>query len=109
MIEVKYNLLPRKSMENYFEFLVGKVYKILPLKEENCITLNTYLSDLKDELLGNSELLLFLTEEPQFISLLNIIQFLISNEYDQKKCKRKVFAAIRIIESINSKYFKDGE
>lgn len=109
MIEVDYSLLSRKSLANYFDFLIGKVYKILPMKEENCITLSDYLTDLKDELLGNSDLLLFLSEEPQFISLLNIIQFLIGNEYDQKKCKRKVFTAIHIIEDINNKYFKDGD
>ncbi len=107
MIEIKYGELPKKSLERYFKFLVNKVYKILPMKEEKCDTLKQYLESLQVELIGNSELLSFLTDEPQFISLLNIIQYLITCEYDNKACKREVFKAIKLIESINSKYFKE--
>lgn len=107
MIKVDYSELSNKSLENYFKFLIGKVYKILPLKEQGNNTLNTYLESLKVELVGNYELLEILKNEPQFISLLNIIQYFISNEFDVGVCKREVFRAIRIIESINAKYFME--
>lgn len=109
MIKVEYGELSNRSLENYFNFLVGKVYKILPLKEQECKTLNNYLESLKVELIGNSELLFILKDEPQFVSLLNIIQYFISNKFDNRTCKREVFRAIRIIESINNKYFKEGD
>lgn len=107
MIKVDYGELSNQSLENYFKFLIGKVYKILPLKEQDNNTLSTYLESLKVELVGNYELLEILKNEPQFISLLNIIQYFISNEFDVRVCKREVFRAIRIIESINEKYFME--
>lgn len=107
MIEVKYGELSKKSLQRYCKFLINKVYKILPMKEEKCDTLKQYLESLQVELIGNSQLLEFLVDEPQFISLLNIIQYLISDNYDNKVCKREVFKAINLIEEVNKKYFKE--
>lgn len=107
MIEVKYGELPKKSLEEYSKYLINKVYKILPMKEENCQTLTQYLEGLQVELIGNSELVTLLSNEPKFISLLNIIQYLISQDYDNKMCKREVFKAINLIENISQKYFKE--
>lgn len=108
MIEVKYGLIPKESFCNYFEFLINKTYKILPLKEEKSKTLKSYLESLLRELLGNKELVNILVGEPQFITVLNTMQFLISEEYTVKVCKKEVFKCIRILEEINSKYFKGG-
>ena len=108
MIDVKYGQLSPVAFERYFTFLVGKMYKILPMKEENCETLEQYIESLQVELIGNRDLVDVLVEEPMFISLLNIIQYFISNEYDVKLCKREVFRAISLIEQINTKYFKGG-
>lgn len=108
MIEVKYGQLSPVTFERYFNFLVGKMYKILPMKEENCETLHQYIESLQVELIGNGDLVNILVEEPMFISLLNIIQFFISNEFNVRVCKREVFRAISLIEQINAKYFKGG-
>lgn len=109
MIEVKYGLIPKESFCNYFEFLINKTYKILPLKEEKSETLKSYLESLLRELLGNKELVTILVGEPQFITVLNTMQFLILEEYTVKVCKKEVFKCIRILEEINSKYFKGGD
>jgi len=109
MIIVNYGELSNKSMSNYFNFLVGKFFKIMPLKESGCKTLNVYLKSLQRELIGNAELLCFLKEEPQFISLLNILQYFISNEFTNNECSTDVKKAIRIINSINQKYFSGGD
>ena len=109
MIEVKYGLLPKESFCRYFQFLINKTYKILPLKEENSITLKSYLESYLRELIGNKELVSILVDEPKFITVLNTMQFLIAEEYSDKICKREVFKCIRILEEINEKYFKEGE
>lgn len=109
MIEVKYGYLSEKSFKRYFEFLVGRVYKILPMREEDCDTLKDYIKGLQIELLGSSQLYEVLIEEPKFISLLNIIQYLISSEYDISTCKQEVFKAIKLINEINKKYFKGAD
>ena len=105
MIEVKYGLLPHKIFCNYFDFLINKTYKILPMKEENSLTLKSYLESYQRELIGNKELVGVLVDEPQFITVLNIIQFLISEEYTNEVCKKEVFKCIRILQKIKNKYF----
>ena len=107
MIEVKYGLIPKESFCNYFNFLINKTYKILPLKEENSKTLHDYLENFQRELIGNKELIEILVNEPQFITVLNSIQFLIAEEDSDKVCKKEVFKCIHILENINKKYFSE--
>jgi hypothetical protein len=109
MIEVKYGLLPNENFYKYFEFLINKTYKILPLKEEKSSTLISYLESYQRELIGNKELLFVLVDEPQFITVLNTIQFLISENYTDDVCKKEVFKCIKILKDINFKYFKEGK
>ena len=109
MIKVQYGELSNQSMKNYFNFLVGKVFKIMPLKESGCETLTKYLESLHRELIGNSNLLSFLKDEPQFISLLNIIQYFISNDFSNNECSIEVKRAIRILKDIDKKYFSGGD
>ena len=109
MIEVKYGMLPKEYFCRYFEFLINKTYKILPLKEERSNTLKSYLESYLRELIGNKELIPLLINEPKFITVLNTLQFLISEEYSNRVCKKEVFKCIRILEEINNKYFKEGD
>jgi hypothetical protein len=109
MIEVKYGLLPSENFCKYFDFLIDKTYKILPLKEEKSETLKTYLESFQRELIGNKELIHSLVNEPQFITVLNTMQFLIDGEYSNQICKKEVFKCIRILQNIQSKYFKNKE
>ena len=108
MIEVKYGMLPKENFCRYFEFLINKTYKILPLKEEKSDTLKSYLESYLRELIGNKELVSIMVNEPKFVTVLNTMQFLISEEYSVKVCKREVFKCFRILEEINEKYFKEG-
>lgn len=109
MINVEYGLIPKESFCRYFDFLINKTYKILPLKEENSVTLKNYLESFQRELIGNKSLVYLLVDEPLFISVLNTIQYLISEEYSTKVCKKEVFKCIQILKSINDKYFKEGK
>lgn len=109
MINVNYGLIPKENFCRYFEFLISKTYKILPLKEEGSATLKAYLESYLRELIGNKNLVSVLVDEPKFISVLNTMQFLISEEYSVSVCKKEVFKCIRILEDINNKYFKDGD
>ena len=109
MIEVKYGVIPKESFHRYFKFLIDKTYKILPLKEENSETLNEYLESYLCELIGNKDLVPILVNEPKFITVLNTLEYLISEEYSVKTCKREVFKCIHILEEINTKYFEDGD
>lgn len=109
MIDVNYGLIPKENFCKYFEFLINKTYKILPLREENSKTLKSYLESYLRELIGNKNLVTVLVNEPKFITVLNTMQYLISEEYSVGVCKREVFKCIHILEEINEKYFKEGD
>lgn len=109
MIDVKYGLIPNESFCNYFNFLINKTYKILPLKEENSDTLKSYLESFLKELIGNKELVSCLVNEPQFITVLNTMEYLAHGEYSVAECKKEVFKCINILQKIKKKYFEDGD
>ena len=105
MIEVKYGLIPKESFYKYFQYLINKTYKILPLKEEESKTLKSYLDSFLRELIGNRDLIVALVDEPQFITVLNTLEFLATETYSVQICKKEVFKCIRILTEINGKYF----
>lgn len=90
---------------NYFRALVNKIFKILPMKENEEDSLCIYLESLQAELLGCKELVGEIKENPLFLSLLSILQYLIDNpDLKTLKVRREVFHAISICNQIKSIY-----
>ncbi|GAH02925.1 unnamed protein product, partial [marine sediment metagenome] len=79
MMNVKYGAIPNDYFVNYMKYLTNRVYKILPMSEENSITIIDYMNDLCEELLGNMELIDVLKSDGMFISLMGNIQYLIKD------------------------------
>ena len=94
-----YGEIPNENLSQYFKYLVGKTFKILPLYEEDSATLPSYLKSYQRELIGDSMLFNELSEEPKFITLLATIEYLTSCDYDHDVCTN-------IINDINNKYFR---
>jgi hypothetical protein len=96
--------IPSDTMAEYFSVLVGKIFKILPLAEDDKSSAQVYLSSLCFELRGVKRLLNILSDDPAFISLLGIIMELSQNidkdEYTIKVIKREVFKAISICQKL---------
>lgn len=106
MIDVKYGQIPNELFNNYLKYLVNKLFKVLPMKEHEVKSLNSYLRSLQIELIGSTELIGTLKNDPKFLSLMNTIQFFIDNEFDNQTCKREVFKCIHILEDLQKKYFE---
>lgn len=100
MVQVNYSIIPNEFFINYFDFLISKVFKCLPMKENNEITLSTYMESLLRELIGNKELIIELKGSPIFLSLLGKIEYLIQNEVDMKTYKKDIFDCITLIEKL---------
>lgn len=100
--------LPNNALKSYLQNLINKVYKILPMKEEQCNTLAPYLLSLENELIGCYKLWDILEENSQFLAIISIIKFLSAEEYDVPTCKREVFKAIHLIESVNKEIVREG-
>lgn len=106
MVVTNYGLIPDKLFDNYLKFLVSKFFKILPIYETEKDTLEEYLSSLLIELSGNKSLIVELKNDPNFLSLLGTIQYLISEEYSHAVCKKEVFKCIKIVEKLQEKYIQ---
>lgn len=102
---------------SYMRSLVDRFFKILPIKESESEygedSLDTYIHSLQAELLGCKELVVIVNEDPSFMSLINILQYLIDNpDCSVRTVKREVFRAISICNKLKAKYAvvtKDGE
>lgn len=100
--------VPNKALNSYLQNLINKVYKILPMKEEQCGTLPSYLQSLESELVGCYKLWDILTDETQFLTLINVVNYLAVEEYDVAVCKREVFKAIHLVENVKKNIAKEG-
>jgi hypothetical protein len=104
----KYGDVPNENCREYFKSLVNKTYKILPLKEENSQTLQSYLDSYLLELIGDKDLFSLLEGKPKFITLLSTISYLASEDYTVAECKKEVFKSIHIIEKLSDDLFGKG-
>lgn len=92
-------------IKKYFKNLVNAFFKILPLKENNESTLDTYLKSLQIELLGCKGVIAALNNDPLFLSLISILQYLIDYpECSVYEVKREVFKAISICNKLKATY-----
>jgi hypothetical protein len=91
--------IDKDSLQEYFKNLIGRLWKILPLKEQQCLTLDKYLFNLRLELMGGEELLL---KSGLFIELLNNLEMLATME-KKEQYKPQIFRCINICEKIIAK------
>lgn len=98
-------LFSDKTLALYFDRLVGRIYKILPLKEKCEITLPEYLDTLLTEMTG-VEILEELSAQPYYVSIVATVTFLAHNinNCDDTKVKREVFRLINICKKLRSHY-----
>jgi len=89
----------------YFRNLVNQFFKILPMREDNEESLPTYIESLRAELLGCGNVIEPLTENPSFITLISILQYLMDNpDCPVAVTKREVFKAISICNKFRDQY-----
>jgi hypothetical protein len=98
-----------KLLRNYFDSLVDRFFKIIPIRESEEETLPVYMQSLQMELLGCREFIPELCVDDEYMTLLAILQYLV----DHPECKfasvrREAFRAIRICKRLKYLYEKRG-
>lgn len=95
--------------ERYLTHLVGRFYKILPIREEKVYPLKPYLDSLLRELTGCHSLVERLDHDEMFLSLLSLLQYLTEHaDADVGVVKTEVFHAISIINKLRERHFPTG-
>lgn len=91
----------------FIHSLIGKIYKILPLKEEldmgQDVHLSEYISSLLLDFAGALESFPELSTFTEFITIVNILQYLNTHHFDHRTCKREVFKMISLLEKIEER------
>lgn len=91
-------------IEVYLNALVGEIYKILPLKEDEdsgkTVFLSEYLKSLSEDLSSATILYPVLCKNPYFCKVQLGVIWLLGNSYTQKECKVKVFKLISHVKKV---------
>jgi hypothetical protein len=104
MVKTKYQNIPDGCFANYFNFLIGRIFKVLPLSEEENQNIINYMESLQRELIGNLNLVEELKCEGYFILLLNKIEYLINEKYTHDTLRKEIFECISCVEKLRDKY-----
>jgi len=99
-MDTKYGKLSNVTVEVGLEGYIDKIFKILPMKEEQCPTLPMYIQSLIRELIGNSTLMEGLLYEKEFLSLAGTLENLISNDIKFEEFRSDVFKSISIVKKM---------
>lgn len=92
-------------LSNYLRTLVNLFFKILPIWESGESSLGVYMRSLQAELLGCQELIDAIHNNPLFVTLLAILQYLIDHpETEITSVRREVFRAISICNKLKARY-----
>lgn len=94
---------------NYLKHLVNQFFKILPMKENSEDTLHTYMKSLQMEIIGCKNVIMAFNNDPSFLSLISILQYLIDfPECEVTEVRREVFKAISVCNRLKSVYAERG-
>lgn len=96
-IKTLYNNIPVSLHIRYLDNLINRVFKILPLKEENSETVDVYIKNLLYELTGNKELIVYLNNDSRYEAVISNLHKLISLKENYRTV---VFNTIALIEQI---------
>lgn len=88
------------NSKQYLTSLTPKIFKVLPMFEENDPGIAVYLERLVAELRGSTYTFSSLASSNQFISIINNLNYLLHYECTKEECKRLVFDSISLLEKI---------
>lgn len=96
------------AIDNYLEAITGRVFKVLPMKEQElrgfAVYLRDYLSSLAIEMVGASTTFECLGIDTDYIAVVNTMNGLASADYDVIQIKREVFKALNLLNKIAERF-----
>lgn len=97
--------IPPELLVEYFEKLTGRVFKILPMREEEIDTLSSYIEYLVIELNGGQRLIV---NDLSFLELMMNLESLEDLMCDMPKFKSQVFKCVKLCKKISKNISRNG-
>ena len=96
------NDIPTEAHINYLKILISKIFKILPMKEQNVDTVNVHIDSLLMELMGYTTLFEVMHNDARLVTVICTLKALNKTEIDipHSVYKREVFKCIKCIEQL---------
>ena len=94
-----------RMVSGYFNILIGRIFKILPLREKNEPALGLYIRGLQRELTGMGDYIPELRNDSVVLSILSILQvYADCPESPVADLRRDVFGAVNLCGRLRDKY-----
>lgn len=100
-METKYGQLPDEMLKVYVNGMIAKTYKMIPMHEQGTKSLPKYIEATLREFIGQKELVQELKNREEFLSILGVMESLLSQN-DFTKFRSDVFKIINLIERLKS-------
>lgn len=98
-MNTKYGKLPYSLTSTYKSLLINRIFKILPLKEEEYSTIDEHIDSLNSELFGFSVLCNDANDAAILISVVNLLEH-IRIEAEHKKYRREILKCCNLIDKV---------
>ena len=92
--------IPTELHINYLKTLISKIFKILPMKEQNTETVNVHIDSLLSELVGYTSLFTFVNNDARLVTVMSTLQSLKECDLQHSVYKREIFKCIKCVEQI---------
>ncbi len=89
--------IPPDILVKYFERLIGRIFKILPISEERADTLNEYIEYILIEISGGDRLLI---HDIKLLELMCNLESLLWIQDDKKQFRSQIFKCMKICDGI---------
>lgn len=98
-----------EAEERYLHALVGKFFKLLPIREEgDPAAFTAYAQGLQRELSGCASVLRRVARDRDWVSILAVLANMIDNDIAFAHLRRDVFRMISLCEKLISRHFYGG-
>lgn len=105
-MKTKYGNIPDEMVKAYVHGMSGKVYKILPMKEENVSTLSKYIKAILREFIDAKEVVYIFKDNQNYLAVIATLESLLKQN-DMDIFRSDFFKAMTLIDKM--KQFVDGE
>ncbi len=94
-------------MKTFLLSLTNKIYKILPLKEEQNEGLSAHIDSLRIELTGAYYTFEVLRTSRPYIEVVNTINYMAYHAFSVTTCRREVFKMLRLVQQLQESDLDD--